>query len=696
MAKDNRGIYAPGELSRVRDKLGVKDEAEAKRMAQLLGGEVGTERSEVKETVKSGRKPAGHSVETVDSSRRRSRRIDITGDDEKYIRQPKQKKPKVHLGDDPSVPVKLRYGERVKIDQYSAQMVFEIKTSLQVLTSFFSFFKEPVDYVNPRLVTVRMNEYYGKIEKLVTASRSLFPKGNKRRGNQLSRLSPFVYKFIDTLSGWNIEKLASNIAELQAHPRSVKVTDFSETLREIYKPLFILEDLSPDNIKSALKLIYKVLYLENPMDAKEKYQDVIRGIIASLNDVRRSVHFGLYPLLMKLISDRFIAYERFFIERRRRYIAFLEVKAEDQLKTSDISAQQIDNINVDALDSDSSEGDDAAGDGEQPIEELEDPDDPKVIERKALEDAERMQKKALEQGKSALEALFPKAGWDKLDEFPDLYPYFATCYNMRHGYELIARTDPVQQVSVLLNILENLFIGLRFVVFGTITGPDGNPIRVGDEIGDTLINWRRYIEDSFTRDYLPRLSEYCRILESVGESRLSPYARKIVNELHWIKRLYFLPYYKFESMGPPPFPKQNVIPIYNEIRKLRKYLTAVAMGIEQGLRNGGAEKKVICNGINNPWELYNFQVPNPVSKRLDMMLPPDKRINATLIFFSLSILSILDYIVNNENSWSYGERSKPLFRSIKDEGIIPLFGVDEKLDADQIFADNLKKLKAGS
>jgi len=699
MAKENKAIYAPGELSRVRDKLGVKDHAEAKRMAQLLGGEVGTERSQTQDVSKN-KKSAGRSVETA--GRKPGRRIDISDDDDTFGKNSKFRQPKVHPGDDPSVPAKLRFGERVKIDQYSGQMVFEIKTSLQVLVSMFSFFKEPVDYVNPRFVTVRMNEYYNKIEKLVTASRNLFPKNNRKRNNQLNRLSPFVYKFFDTLSGWNIEKLASNIAELQSHPRTVKVTDFSETLREIYKPLFILEELSQENIKSAFKLIYKILYLENPMDAKEKYQDIIRSIIASLNDIRRSVHFGLYPLLMKLISDRFIVYERFFIERRRRYMAFLSVTEEEQLTASDLNPQQIENINVDALKDDSSEdGAEAASasadaeDVEKPVEE-EDPEDPKVIERKAKEDADRMQKKALEQGRAALEALFPKAGWEKLEEFPDLYPYFATCYNMRHGYELIARNDPVQQVAVLLNILENLFIGLRFVVWGNIIGPDGNPVRVGDEIGDSLINWRRYTEDSFSRDYLPRLSEYCRLLENLGESRLSPYARKILNELHWIKRLYFLPYYKFESIGPPPFPKQNIVPIYNEIRKLRKFLTAVAVGVEQGMKAGGAEVKAQCSGINNPWDTYNFQVPNPVSKRLDMMLPPEKRVNATLIIFSLSIISLLDHIVNNENSWAYEDRTKPLFRSVKDEGIIPLFGVDDKLDAFQIFRDTLKKAKSGS
>jgi hypothetical protein len=54
-------------------------------------------------------------------------------------------------------------------------------------------------------------------------------------------------------------------------------------------------------------------------------------------------------------------------------------------------------------------------------------------------------------------------------------------------------------------------------------------------------------------------------------------------------------------------------------------------------------------------------------------------------------MTVLDYLVNNENSWAYMERPGPLFRSIRNEGISPLFGVDEKLDADQIFKDSLKK-----
>ena len=706
MANENKkGIYAPGELGRVRDKLGVTDALEAKKMAEVLGGEVGTERepeldlSKVKKPFRRGEEKK-EKKEKKDKEKKGGRRVDVLAD-ESVSTKFKSKLSGPYPGDDPTVPARLSYGERVKIDQYAGQMVFEIKSSMQVLKSVFSFFKEPIDYVNPRFVTKRMNEYYHKIERLVTSTRNLFPQNNTKRNNQLKRTSIFVYKVVDVLRSWEIEAIASNIADLQSHPRTTKVTDFAEILRGIFRPLYILEDLGIEDLKTAFKLVYKILYIESPMDAKEKYQDIIRNIIIYLTDVRRNVQFGLYPLLMKLISNRFIVYERFFIERRRRYMAFLNVNEAQQLNASDFSPTQVDSLDVETLQKSLSEsGDDVpkeenvpdvAVEGEVEGEVKEDPNDPKVIERKAKEEAEKAEHKALEKGVAALESLFPKAGWDKLEEFPDLFPYFANVYSLRGGYELIAPSDPVQQVAIIMNILDDLFVGLRYVNFGIISGADGNQVRVVDELSEILNSWRRYIEDSFSKDYLPRLNEYCRLLENSEDARTSPFGRKTVNELHWIKRLYFLPYYKFESMGPPPFPKTDIIPVYSIIRKIRKILTSVAMGIEQGVHAGGAAVKAQCPGIHNPWEKYNYQIPNPVSRRMDVRLSQDKRINATLVFFTLSTVTVLDNIINNENSWAYKDRPGPLFRSVRDEGIIPVFGVSEKLDADKIFRESLKK-----
>jgi hypothetical protein len=710
MAKKQKAVYAPGELNRVRGKLGELDADEAKRMAQILGGEVGYERTprqEESRKARSVRRTRQETVELIVGSRPKNagpaipkRRVELADMDNGGEKKPKKSIQPLKAGDpadDPAVPVKAPYFERIKMDRYAAQPEFDIKTSGQALAAMLSFFSEAPDYVNPLFVNRRMNEYYRRIEQLVTSTRTLFPRNNTKRSERLKKVSPFVFAILDTIRYWNLERITGDMAKIQSHPRTAKIMEFADILKAVYKPLFVLEQLDPDiHIKGAYKLLYKLLYIENPMNAKEKYQGLIRTALSSFADIRRDVHYFLYPLLMKLLSDRWLPYERFFIERRRRFMAFLNVTAQDRITPADMTAQQAENGEPEKTaggeSADESGGKESPGDaGQKAEEEEEDPDDPAVIERKARQAAIEAEQKAVDRGLLTLEALFPKAGWDRLASYPDLYPYFTDMFSLKKGYELIAPTDPLQQVAILMRILEELFFGLRYVTFGTITGSDGNPSRVDDFLGSIVNNWQRYISLGFAKEYLPRLAEYCHILENSAESRTSVYAKRTLNELHWAKRFYFLPFYKFESLGPPPFQKRDTTAIYSEIRLLRKYLAEVALGIETGNRQGGAEAQAPCDGIDNPWEPYNFEVPNPVSIRLDALLGAKKRNNASLIFFTLAVATVLDYLVNNENSWAYEDRPGPLFRSIDGEGVIPLFGVETKIDADVIFKQVMKQ-----
>ncbi|MDR0623122.1 MAG: hypothetical protein LBG10_01675 [Treponema sp.] len=706
MAKKSKAVYAPGELDRVRGNLGELDAEEAKRMARLLGGEVGYERTreeDERRKARPGHRTRRETVELVvggrrpgrSSSNRRGHPPGTGSEEEKTPEKAAQPLKGRDLGDDPSVPFKVSYFERIKMDRFASQPEFDIKTPTQALVAILSFFSGAPDYVSPLFVNRRMNEYYRRIELLVTSTRTLFPRNNMKRSERLKKTSPFVFSILDTIRYWNIERITGDMAKIQSHPRSAKTVEFTDILKAVYKPLFILEQLDPDiHIKGAYKLLYKLLYLENPMDAKERYQGLIRTALSSFSDVRRDVHYYLYPLLMKLLSDRWIPYESFFTERRRRFMAFLNVTPRDRISPADMTAQQAESGDLSAASpgglKDEADGKTDSGSVE-PAAEDEDPDDPEVIERKAKQAAVEAEQKALDRGLLTLEALFPKAGWDRLSAYPDLYPYFTDMFNLKKGYELIAPTDPMQQIAILMFVLSELFFGLRYISFGTITGSDGNPSRIDDYLGSIINNWQKYINLGFEKEYLPRLIEYCHILENSAESRTSVYARRTLNELHWTKRFYFMPYYKFESLGPPPFQKRDTTAIYSEIRLLRKYLTEVALGIEQGNRQGGAAAMAPCDGIDNPWESYNFEVPNPVSVRLDALLGTKKKNNASLIFYTLAVATVLDYLVNNETSWAYENRPGPLFRSIDGEGGIPLFGVETKIDADVIFRQVMKQ-----
>jgi hypothetical protein len=690
MAKKDKAVYAPGELSRVRDKLGDLNKEEAKRLAEKLGGEVGYERTEEQEQLRQRPKQVRHERVDVKIGNQPSRsvpkhRVELASEDEHEAKRKPYSRRELDPADDPSVPLRSSYWDRVKMDKYAGQPEFDIKSSTQVLFSMLSLLGTIPDYVNPGFVTRRMGEYYKKIETLVVSTRSLFPRNNLRRNEQMKKSAPLVFSILDTIRYWNIERISGELARLQAHPRNVKVQDCADILRAVYKPLFVLDQLDLDtHIRGAFKILYKVLYIENPIDAQNKYQEPIRAALVSYANVRRDVRYLLYPLLLKSVSAQWLPYERLFIERKNRIMAFLNVTEDSQINPAAI---------VNAADVKSAAGDAPAGDsgaeeksveGERQEEELSE-------EEKARRAAAEGEQKALDRGLVTLEALFPKAGWDRLSTYPDLYPYFVDIFDLKKGIVNIAPTDALQQIFILMRIIEELFYGLRYVSFGTVSGSDGSPELVNEILTDIINNWHYYIEFSFEKEYLTRMAEYIRIMESSPEARSSAYAKKVASDLHWIKRLYFLPYYKFESFSPPPFQKKDITPVYPEIRKLRRYLTAVAAGIDQGNKAGGAEKHVPCDGIDNPWEPYTFQVPNPLSTRLDSLLTGKGKNNAALVFFTLAVTAVLDHLVNGEESWAYGSRSGPLFRSVNSEGAQPLTGVDTHIDADALFKASLRQ-----
>jgi hypothetical protein len=674
---EEKAVYAPGELGKTRGNLGNVDPEEAKRMAKILGGEVGVERKEIPKT-DSAKGPKK-------TSKAPKRRIELVSDEEESILPLKKKTEYADAAnnpdDDPSKPLKQNYFERLKMDRLASEPEFDIKTIAQIIGSAVSLLSRPADYVAHIFISKRLNEYYKRIETLVVSVRNMFPRNNLKRNEQMRKVSPFAYSVLDTIRYWNIERISSDIMRMQARPRYVKIAELSELVKAVYKPLFILEALNLDkHIKASFKLLYKYLYVENPMDA-EKYQILIKDALGAYVTIRKDIHYLLYPLLMKLVSNKCLPYDRFFEERRNRIMAFLSIAETDILTPGEvfISAEKKDGEDQDT----NNYGENSVDDEKQKALEA---------ERRAMLERE---KRAVEKGLQSLESLFPEAGWDKLADYPDLFPYFRTILDLRKGYELLAPGDPMLQFTVLARILEELLIGLRSASFAELNTQVDNEFE--KQLSALINNWHDYIDGTFVKEYLARLSEYCNLLSEAAEARTSSFARRIIDEMHYAKRCYFLPHFHYTTQNSTTagaFQKKGLPAVSREVKVLRKCLTIVAAEIEKAMKAGGAEANAPCEGITNPWKPYNFQVASPISRRLDLLLPQKKRTNASLVFFTLAAATVLDYFLNNPNSWAYNPASELVFRSIDGKGVIPQFGVDEKIDADAIFKQKMKERAA--
>jgi hypothetical protein len=184
MAKKNKAVYAPGELSRVREKLGTLDEEEAKQLVQKLGGVIGYERTDEEEKtrqgltqrirhekvdVKIGDRPSSRPRRAVELPTAAEAENSETG------KKKQSRRKDIDPADDPTIPLKSSYWDRLRLDRFAGQPEFEIKSSAQVFQSMLSFFAVGPDYISSAFATTRMTEYYKKIELM---ARFLFPLRN--------------------------------------------------------------------------------------------------------------------------------------------------------------------------------------------------------------------------------------------------------------------------------------------------------------------------------------------------------------------------------------------------------------------------------------------------------------------------------------------------------------------------------------
>ena len=142
---------------------------------------------------------------------------------------------------------------------------------------------------------------------------------------------------MNTIRQWKIDIVDNEIARFQSHPRNVFVSDFETFLREIYKPIYIMEKLdSEKDIRSAFWILYEIIFPENPGKEAEKLNVRIEEAVKSWGFVCQKLRYLLYPLLMKIISSCYQRYESFFDENSESYSRFLRLGESDKIPPNSV------------------------------------------------------------------------------------------------------------------------------------------------------------------------------------------------------------------------------------------------------------------------------------------------------------------------------------------------------------------------
>lgn len=675
-------MYEPGTLDNTRKNIGAIDPAEAARMTKVLGGQIFTEKSAPFDTTALDKKRAGGYIHrptgTKNSSRKGAGAGTGASDSDAKASEPKFRGAAVNsskssgsmasTGPLPAIASK----ENLLMDKLMMSPDFKIKQNLGLFNFIKSFKKDGKELVLPEFVDYTLNMHLEHFQAFVVTIQSLCQISPDTYKGKISTDGELKFRFLRLVSNWNIKDSKLLLGELQDHPDSVTVAQLIPLVKCVYKDLLKIYYIGETRIPALIKDVYNDL-VRYPKADQQRLIKFSKGAMTEWFYLYSQVIKGMYPLLMRMCSPVYEDFPAFFTSQSSNILTFLGLTKFDLLIYNKKEEQAI-----------KQKQEEQAKEEKKEKEAEEAAKNPEAVRGAKTE--------IVDAGLKLLNQLFPGAGFNKLDSMPDLYPYFQPLYEFEDGFNVLAPANPMQVVVVLLRILEDLFQGCRNIEF--TSADDRSLSDSGDTLTSVLNEFSLYRENLFERHYASALLDFCNQQYSQGDFEKSLFGKKILTGVLWQTKFSFLPYYEFEQLVlEKPVNDNTMKPLCYRTSFLRQMFTNFSKSVDIAAKTRG---EVL--GVSNPWEKYLFDLPNVVSKRMDVLLGAKRpqgesaATNANLIKYVLCIVSVLDWWINNPQSPAYQSGSNVLYR--KEEDGTPVFGVELRKDQNKLFAEAVKAAMA--
>ena len=632
--------WEPGTLEKTRQNIGNIDASEAAAMAKKLGGQNLYEKSS------SGGSSSGGSS---NPNKNAGRIMRATTPSKPSTTQASVITPKRHIREDlPVISKKVNNA----IDKLMMSNEYKIKPNYGFFNFVRAWQKNGTEKVLPEFYEYKIQKAIEHMEAFITVTKTLIQIAPATYKSKIVNGNETKFKFLRMIAAWGTLQIKTEYATVKTIKDSVLACDLTGLVRAIYKPIITVYYYGTNKIPKLIKEIYndEISYPDSP---KDKLSTMAKQAITEWLYLDTEIIKKFYPLLMRMCSDTFEPYPDFF-----------QTKVADILKFTGL--HKFDLLLPD-----------------KPKEEQKKEDEkPKnAPPQKGVKDA------TVITGLKILNQMFPQAGFDALDEHPDMYPYFQPLFKFPDGFNVISPENPIQVTMVLQHIIEECFQGCRNIKFAS----QDNAKQGSDSIQDILDEWAAYREDSFERLYCEPLVDLTNSVYSQPDFESSHIGKKILNTLLWQTTYHFLPNFKFDKiLLERPQDESKYRPLFHRTDFARKYLTLVINECD-----AKAKSKEKTNLVENPWDHYNFQIQNEVSKRLDVLLGAQNKTattsatNANLLKYTLCFIAVLDWWINNPGSPAYTTDPMRIYRISNDDGK-PVFSVPERSDQNSLFVEAIK------
>lgn len=659
--------WEPGTLDQTRKNIGPIDREEALEMMKKLGGEIFTEKSAPVEASSLPRsriyakRVVGKSASSVASEISKGRTGGFDSSKGNKYGYAVKEKPSRNVFTLPELSSKTS----ALMDRIMMSEDYKIKTNYGLFNFMRHFKKNGTELVRKGFVEYDIQHHLEHLQAFIKNVKSIIQISPDTYKSKILTSPEDKFRVLKTIASWKMHEIQSLAISLAGTADSTTVVMMVPFIKTVYRELIKIYYLGETKISNFFKEIYTDL-IKYPKFDKKKALLFCKGAMSEWFYVYTQIIKGFYPLLMRMSSNKFDYFQDFFLTQSSAILAFLELSKFDILLPNK-KGKKPDEVKT-AVKTEEEKKEDET-------------------EKKQKDEENKKRKKLVDAGLRLLDTLFPGAGFMNLAGFPDMYPYFQPIYQFRDGYNLLAPENPLQITITLLRISEDIFQGCRNVSFTDENTEADAP----DKLSTALGEWSLYREVLFERNYSDQIKDLVNNEYSQGDFKSSLFGKKIITSLLWQTKYNFLPNFAFEQLLlEKPKNDSPYRPLCLRVSFLLNFFTELSREIDLA---AAAKAEII--GIKNPWEKYRFDIPNPISKRMDVLLGAKKQTdsaatNANLIKYALCVLAVLDWWINDESSPAYSTDPARIYRINENDGG-PAFSAPAREDQNKLFADRVKQ-----
>lgn len=638
--------WAPGTLDRTRKAIGQLDPGEAEIMSKKLGGEVMYERSDGSSSSGKSSKGTGRLIRQTSSGNSEN----TSGSDAAASGQ-RGNGTRRRQEELATVTPKLSslFDKLMMRDEYGIKPNYG-------LFNFIKYFQQNGhEQVVPEFCTVTLKHHVENLSGFITVIKTLIQIAPASYKAKIASGNEIKFKFLRMIAGWTMQSVKLAHIELMDLPQPYVVQDLIPYIRAVYKLLIQVYYYGENKIPKLIKEIYtdEVSYPESP---QEKLSSLAKEAITSWLYIQNEIVKKCYPLLMRMCSDTFEEYPDFFKIKVADILKFVGLHKYDLLLPEKAKAVKT--------------------------------EDSEKKKKTALVPEKGVKDQIVMTGIKLLDQLFPQAGFTQLENHPDMYPYFQPLYHFADGFNVLSPENPMQVTVVLIRILEDFFVGCRNIDFKPVSTAVSEE---KDSIFSVMDDWSAYRENVFEKLYCDPLNDLVNQIYSQDDYEDSQFGKKLITSLLWQTQWHFLPNFKFDQLIlERPQDESKYRPLFLRTDFARSYFTEAV-----SLCDKVASMRGDVSMISNPWDHYKFDISNEISKRLDTLLGGNNTTattnanNANLLKYTLCILSVLDWWINNPESPAYSTNPRRIYRISEEDGK-PKFSVPERNDQNKLFAAQIR------